>query len=180
MQDRRQDIIEAGLATLREDGFVGFTQPRVAKRAGLRQSHLTYYFPTRQDLLTAIARAAIERQLDAVDKVFNGTAKQAAGAITKLTVRHETTRVMMALAQAADHDAPIQELFRGLADGIVSRAGQFLQSLDKESTVDDACLLHALSVGLAVVDLATGRPDGAKRSSAVLERALTLLSRSRS
>ena len=65
MQDRRQDIIEAGLATLREHGYAGFTQPRVAARAGLRQSHLTYYYPTRIDLLTAVGRAAIDRQLAA-------------------------------------------------------------------------------------------------------------------
>jgi DNA-binding transcriptional regulator YbjK len=178
-QDRREDIIEAGLATLREYGFVGFTQPRVAKCAGLRQSHLTYYFPTRLDLLTAVARAEIDRQLGAVDKVLSGSAKQAASAITKMTAHYENTRVMMALAQAADHDASLQELFRELADGIVSRSGQFLQSLNEKSTPEDARLLHALSVGLAVVDLATGRPDGAKRTIAVLDRALTLLAGSR-
>ncbi|MHC5540598.1 TetR family transcriptional regulator, partial [Singulisphaera rosea] len=54
MTDRRQEIIEAGLATLRERGYSGFTQPRVATRAGLRQSHLTYYYPTRADLLAAV------------------------------------------------------------------------------------------------------------------------------
>ncbi len=179
MQDRRQDVIEAGLATLREHGFVGFTQPRVAKLAGLRQSHLTYYFPTRLDLLTAVARAAIDRQLAALDKVIDGTAKEAANAMTKLTIRHENTRVMMALAQAADQEVPLQKLFRELADGIVSRFGHFLKSLDIESTEEHARLLHALAVGLAVVDLATARPDGAKRTTAVLDAALTMLSRSK-
>ena len=175
MQDRKEDIIEAGLATLREHGFIGFTQPRVAQRAGLRQSHLTYYFPTRLDLLTAVARAAIDRQLGAADKVFGGTSRQAARAMSKTVVRHEDTRVMMALAQAADQEAPLQDLFRELADAIVGQSGQFLKSLNNESTVEDARLLHALLVGLAVVDLATGRPDGAKRTNAVLDRALALL-----
>lgn len=179
MQDRRQDIIEAGLATLREYGFVGFTQPRVATRARLRQSHLTYYYPTRLDLLTAVAQAAIERQLAAMDKVLDGSAKEASNAMTKMAVRHENTRVMMALAQAADQEASLQKLFREMADGLVSRFGQFLNTLEIESTNEHARLLHALSVGLAVVDLATGRPDGAKRTTAVLETALTLLSQSR-
>ena len=48
-------------------GSSGFKQPRVAAEAGLRQSHLTYYFPTRADLLAGVARAAVERQLEEVD-----------------------------------------------------------------------------------------------------------------
>jgi AcrR family transcriptional regulator len=176
VKDRRQDIIDAGLGTLREFGFVGFTQPRVAARAALRQSHLTYYFPTRLDLLMAVAQAAIDRQLDGVDQVLSGTAAEAANSLTKLSVRHENTRVMMALAQAADQEAGLQKLFRELADGIVSRCGQFLKTLNAESTPEHARLLHALAVGLAVVDLATGLPDGAKRTTAVLHAALTLLS----
>jgi AcrR family transcriptional regulator len=178
MQDRRQDIIEAGLATLREYGFVGFTQPRVATRAGLRQSHLTYYYPTRLALLTAVAQIAIDRQLAALDKVLEGSSNEVGKAMSKLAVRHENTRVMMALAQASDQEAPLQKLFRELADGLVSRFAQFLKLLNVESTDEHARLLHALAVGLAVVDLATARPDGAKRTTAVLEIALSLLSRS--
>jgi AcrR family transcriptional regulator len=175
MQDRRQDIIEAGLAILREQGYIGFTQPRVAAHAGLRQSHLTYYFPTRLELLTAVARAAIDRQLAALDKVLTGAAKEVGNGMTKMTVQHANTRVMMALAQAADQELSLQKLFRELADGIVSRLGGYLKSLDAESTEEHARLLHALAVGLAVVDLATARPDGAKRNTAVLETALRLL-----
>ncbi len=93
MQDRRQEIIEAGLATLREHGYAGFTQPRVATRAGLRQSHLTYYYPTRVDLLTAVARAAVDRQLAAADRVLKGNVADAAGAITGVALRYENTRV---------------------------------------------------------------------------------------
>jgi hypothetical protein len=84
----------------------------------------------------------------------------------------------MALAQASDQEAPLQKLFRELADGLVSRFAQFLKLLNVESTDEHARLLHALAVGLAVVDLATARPDGAKRTTAVLEIALSLLSRS--
>jgi AcrR family transcriptional regulator len=175
MRDRRADIIEAGLATLREHGFVSFTQPRVAARAGLRQSHLTYYFPTRLDLLAAVAQAAIDRQLEGLDKVLSGTVEQAATAMAKMAVRHENTRVMMALAQAADQEAPLQKMFRELADGIVFRFARFLNFLNVESADEHARLLHALSVGLAVVDLATARPDGAKRTTAVLEAALKLI-----
>jgi AcrR family transcriptional regulator len=178
MQDRRQDIIEAGLATLRQHGYVGFTQPRVAAGAGLRQSHLTYYHPTRLDLLEAVGRAAVERQLVAVDKTLasQATIAAAAHAIADVIARHENTRVLMALAQASDEEPRLRALFRELADGIVARLMDFLGRVGKPADIEVfARLLHALSVGLAVVDLATGRPDGKQRATRVLEVALTLV-----
>lgn len=49
----RERLLDAALATLRREGLTGFTQTAVARRARVRQSHLTYYFPTRRDLLEA-------------------------------------------------------------------------------------------------------------------------------
>ena len=51
----RERILDAALAVLRAGGVRQFTQVRVAQEAGARQSHLTYYFPTRHDLLEATA-----------------------------------------------------------------------------------------------------------------------------
>ena len=178
MQDRRHDIVEAGLATLREHGYTGFTQPRIAARVGLRQSHLTYYYPTRLDLLEAVGRTAIERQLAAVDATLGGhvSLEAAAGAIAAVVVRHENTRVFMALAQAGDEEPRLRELFRELADGIVARVTRFLGGFGASSVSEEpARLLHALVVGLAVVDLATGRPDGTQRAAGVLEAALSMI-----
>jgi AcrR family transcriptional regulator len=176
VQDRRQDIIEAGLATLREHGYAGFTQPRVATRAGLRQSHLTYYYPTRADLLAAVGRAAIDGQLAAADAVLDGSSQdKVAAALANVIVRHENTRILMALAQAADQAPGLRALFCELADGIVQRAGRFLHVLNPEASEADARLLHSLLVGLAVLDLATGRPDGERRAAAVLTTVLAMI-----
>ena len=180
MQDRRQQIVEAGLATLREHGYAGFTQPRIAARAGLRQSHLTYYHPTRLDLLAAVGRAAVDRQLAAVDAALGAAGaaspEAAARAIAELITQHGNTRVLMALAQAGDEEPRLRELFRELADGIVARvARSILGHHDPAAAEVPARLLHALAVGLAVVDLATGRSDGMQRAAGVLEAALRLI-----
>jgi AcrR family transcriptional regulator len=178
--DRRQHIIDAGLAVLRESGFSGFTQPRVAAAAGLRQSHLTYYFPTRVDLLTSVARVAIERQLAAVDGILRASSpKVTAKAIADVVTRHENTRVIMALAQAADQEPALRELFRELADGIIVRAGKLLEGLGIAPTDEHCYLLHALSVGLSVIDLATARKDGERRAERTLGTALTLMTKGR-
>ena len=82
----------------------------------------------------------------------------------------------MALAQAGDEEPRLRELFRELADGIVARVTRFMGGFGATSAAEEpARLLHALVVGLAVVDLATGRPDGMQRAAGVLEAALSMI-----
>lgn len=54
----RQRILDAALKILRKEGVTALTQTRVAAAAGLRQSHLTYYFPRKTDLLAATLEAS--------------------------------------------------------------------------------------------------------------------------
>ena len=178
MKGRRQDIINASLDVLRASGYAGFTQPRVAAEMGLRQSHLTYYFPTRVDLLAAVARVAIDRQLVAIDSILAAASvREAAKVIANVAVRHENTRVIMALVQAADQEPALRELFRELADGIILRAGKLLRNLNIEPTDKHCYQLHSMSVGMAVVDLATSRRDGERRAARTLEAALTAMTK---
>ena len=58
--DVRARILDAALGLLARGGAAELTQPRVARAAGVRQSHLTYYFPTRDALLQAVADRSID------------------------------------------------------------------------------------------------------------------------
>ncbi|WP_044043729.1 TetR/AcrR family transcriptional regulator [Caballeronia insecticola] len=175
MQDRRQIILEAALATLREEGYLGFTQPRVAARAGVRQSHLTYYFPTRLALIEAVARTAIEGQLAAVD-AFAGESspKVTAASIASVAMRHENTRVLMALAQAADEEPSIRSLFRELAEGVAVRITRMLEAMGLVVTKEHVSMVHSLVVGLAVIELAVGRTDAKRRATVAIETLFSL------
>lgn len=177
-QDRRRAILEAGLAVLREQGLAGFTQPNVAERAGLRQGNLTYYFATRTDLLAAVGRAAVELQLGAVRTMLQsvGSLHGAGAALGAAVVRHENTRVFVALNQAADQDRALQALFNELLEGFVEAITDFLKRMNLASRQDHVDLLHAVFVGLSVVDLATGRNNGKARALAALECLFSLLS----
>jgi AcrR family transcriptional regulator len=177
MQDRRKQILEAALSLLREHGLAGLTQPRVAAKTGLRQSHLTYYFPTRTDLVAGVARVGMEAQLDAVRTLFNGisNSQQAADRIAAVTVRHENTRVLAALNQAADQEPVVREVFNELLSGFVHEIDGLLQKLQLPSSEAHVDLLHALLVGLAMIDLATARRRGKVRAKAVLNLAFQSL-----
>jgi AcrR family transcriptional regulator len=169
LPDRRDIILAAAVATLREVGYSGFTQPRVAKRAEVRQSHLTYYFPTRLALLEAVARIVVENQLAQLDESLQvSSVPGAIKAITSVVVRPENTRVLMALAQAADEESSLSQVFRDLADGVALRIGRLLERLHIEATREQISLIHAVAVGLAVINLATQRPNPKTRVEAIL------------
>lgn len=57
----KQRILDSALDIVEEQGVRALTQPRIAKAAGLRQSHITYYFPRKADLLIALLEASHER-----------------------------------------------------------------------------------------------------------------------
>jgi AcrR family transcriptional regulator len=177
-QARRSAILEAGLAVLREEGLEGFTQPKVAARAGLRQGNLTYYFATRADLLAAVARAAIDLQLGAVRTLLKSaeSLEEATAALGAAVVRHQNSRVFVALNQAADQEPALQTIFNELLEGFVQAIADFLKKMNLPSAQSHVDLLHAVFVGLSVIDLATSRKNGKARASAALKTVFDLLS----
>jgi AcrR family transcriptional regulator len=177
VEDRRQQIVNAGLAILREDGLPGLTQPRICARTGLRQSHLTYYYPTRLDLLTAVTRAAIDRRRVAAQATAAGISSidDAVSRIAAFAAQHENTRVLLALMQAVDQYPTLQALFDEMTNDMLVTIQALFVKLGIAPTPANTDLLHALVVGLSVVDLATGRSDNQERVRATLAAALQML-----
>ena len=178
VQDRRKEILDAGLAILREQGLAGLTQPRLAARVGLRQSHLTYYYPTRADLLAAVAGAAISAQQGAAKSLGQGVSSvdQCVTKMTGAVMRHENTRLLAALNQAADQEPAVQALFNELTEGFVNELGTLLGKLGLPTTPAGVDLLHAVFVGLSIIELATSRPNGKERSKAAFKLAFDAIS----
>lgn len=61
----REKILRAALDLMQTYGVKKFTQPQVARAAGVRQSHLTYYFPKKIDLIKGLLRGHMPQQADA-------------------------------------------------------------------------------------------------------------------
>lgn len=53
--------MNAALDIIESEGMKSLTQPRIAKACGLRQSHLTYYFPRKADLYIALLETSHQR-----------------------------------------------------------------------------------------------------------------------
>jgi AcrR family transcriptional regulator len=173
---RREAIVAAALDVIQEEGLSGFTQPRVARRAGLRQSHLTYYFPTRADLLLAVADEAVRRRIEALRAAVSveDSAAKVAGLVDVL-VDPRQTRILTALTQSADADSDVRGAFSALGAGIAPLGAALITSFGAEPTEASLALLQATSTGIAVLALATGAEAFRDRAERILIQLLTSL-----
>lgn len=60
-EDRRRAIVEAAFALLAAEGFEGFRTRDVADRVRINSATLHHYFPTKEDLVAAVAAHLEER-----------------------------------------------------------------------------------------------------------------------
>ncbi len=168
-KDVRARIIAGALAVLSKDGMLGLTQPRVAKAAKVRQSHLTYYFPTRSDLHAAVFAAVAERLLAAFDASLPDLAQIASP---------EQTRLLLSLVLAADREPAVRKLFRDLTRKVRRRIADGLASSGVSSDAANVAMMHALGVGLAVLDLARAEPASRRELAITKTVAVNALKRS--
>jgi AcrR family transcriptional regulator len=112
----RERILDAALDILREAGIRHLTQVKVAWRAGVRQSHLTYYFATRDDLLEAVTERAVEGLASGLRRMIADPAKDGHARLVESLARAVTDRAHMrmfvAMIVEADDDAIARRLLR--------------------------------------------------------------------
>jgi AcrR family transcriptional regulator len=161
----REQILEAAVDLLSESGSPGLTQPKVCQRVGITQSHLTYYFPTRSDLVTAVAETVVSRLLDLYDSAGPAvSADQLVDRIALIISSTSSSRALLSLILAADTDPAVLTQTRRLIDGLRIRASTALTQLGARTAESDPAaavaidgrLLHAAWVGLAVTGLGEG------------------------
>lgn len=109
----RSQILAAGLTVFGAEGLRELTQTRVADQAGVRQSHLTYYFPTRHDLLEALTTLFVDEMSAGLGKFIQrgkpldakGLAEVAAGIADE-----EHMRIFVGVIVEADGDPKVREV----------------------------------------------------------------------
>ena len=177
--DVRERILEAALGLLAGSGAHELTQPRVAKAAGVRQSHLTYYFPTRADLLQEVARYSIGKLAGQLAHAKEHNPSQVAQAIAAGSADKRRVRVMMGLVAAADRDPKIKQRMRKFVAELRARMTPALAAGGLETNPESVAFFHSVVVGCAVLQLA--RDDAAARAEAkaVLKLAATCIAKGR-
>jgi AcrR family transcriptional regulator len=166
--DKRATIVGAAIALIGEGGLAAFTQPRVAARAGLRQSHLTYYFPTRGALLQEVARYSIDKLAGQLVRLEAAALPEAiaAGAADK-----RRSRIMLGLVNAADRDPEIKRRMRRFVDELRARMAPLFAAAGLATDAESIAFFHSVIVGCAVLQIARDNRQARAEAKAVLKKA---------
>jgi AcrR family transcriptional regulator len=171
----RERILYAAVSLLHEEGFASLTQARVCERAGVRQSHLTYYFPTRNDLLRETAVFGCEALLDTVTAIAASGSISLADVRERLFVADESDRrfgrLMAALIVASDEDANIKPWLASFEKENRTRITALLRAANASVSDEDVELLHAAYVGAVMLDIGEASDASLARAQRVVHRA---------
>lgn len=152
----REKILAAASELLLNQGFNTLTQQAVAKRAGVRQSHVTYYFPTRNDLLRATAQYGVEALLDPIASIgVAGT--PSLEAFRQLLMPDKSDRqwfrLMTGLLIASDEDESIRPWLREFDQRIREKLAAGFSAVGIAISVDQQHFLHSTFVGALHLDM---------------------------
>lgn len=163
--DVRARILDAAYALLSGHGVAELSQPKVARAAGLRQSHLTYYFPTRGDLLQALAQHSIGQMLARL------TGEAARGSLTpermallvgNMVSDKRRARTMLGLVVTSDEHREIKKSLRDFVTQVRGGITGLAQMLGKEVDPERVAAFHSLMVGAAILNVARDNAQSRK------------------
>jgi AcrR family transcriptional regulator len=177
--DVRERLLEAALKLLAESGAHELTQPKVSKAAGVRQSHLTYYFPTRADLLQEVARYSIEKLAGQLAHARQHSPSQVAQGIAAGSADKRRVRVMLGLVTAADRDPKIKARLRKFIAELRQMMTPALAAGGLETDPDSVAFFHSVVVGCAILQLARDNAEARAEAKAVLKMAVACIAKGR-
>jgi AcrR family transcriptional regulator len=172
----RERILEAALGLLAGSGAHELTQPRVARAAGVRQSHLTYYFPTRGELLQEVARYSIGKL---AAQLAHAPRRSVPEAIAAGAADKRRSRVMLGLVTGADRDPKIKSRMRKFVGELRARMTPVLEAGGLRTDPESVAFFHSCIVGCAVLQLARDNAEARAEARAVLKKAAAAIAKGR-
>ena len=177
--DVRERILDAALKLLAESGVHALTQPKVAGAAGVRQSHLTYYFPTHADLLQAVARHSIDALAGQLAGARRASPGGLADGIAAGSADKRRVRVMLGLVTAADLDPVIKQRMRRFVRELRSLITPLLAASGLKTDPKSVAFLHSVVIGCAMLQLARDNAEARTEARVVLRKAAACIARTR-
>ena len=172
----RDRILNAAVLLLNDEGFSALTQTRVAERAGVRQSHVTYYFPSRNELLRETAVYGCDAMLAIMaSSIESGvlTLKNFLDFLIADVSDRRFARLMTALIVASDEDQSIKPWLASFEEANRDKLQQCFGSLGLQISREDIELFHAAYVGAVILDLGEESDASLARSQRIVRTAFT-------
>jgi AcrR family transcriptional regulator len=176
--DTRTKILEAALGLLAKGGAHELTQPRISKAAGVRQSHLTYYFPTIHDLLQGVAKYTLDA-MTAELRMHEAGERPASllEAAVATSADKRRMRMVLGLVTTADREAKLKPRMREFLAEVRQGLAQMLKAGGLQGTPDQVAFLHSVVVGQGILQLARDNEEARRESRRIVQMAIEFLRR---
>ena len=174
----RERIVDAAVQLLHERGINALTQASVSALAGVRQSHLTYYFPTRNALLQQAVISGVASVLKALEGQPGHPTKspeQLLQVLEEQLMDRRMPRMMAALVVASEEDPSLKpwlEQFHADMRGHTQRVMNELGLYPSQRAVET---YQATLVGALQLDLAASSESSLTRTVAIMRTAFQQL-----
>lgn len=172
-------ILVAALRLVEAQGLSALSQARVAQAAGLRQSHLTYYFPTRKDLLLAIVARIHDRMTRTLSlPEANGGPMSLAQLRDFLaaSVREPLMgRLMAALMAAADEDPSLRRWLLDFDQEVLGLMRADFGRFGVHPGEDDLMLFSSTMLGAVLMAAQADSPAASDRFGRIIGLAVDRL-----
>jgi TetR/AcrR family transcriptional regulator, regulator of biofilm formation and stress response len=161
---RREALLEAVLEIMAEVGAEAVTHRRVAEQAQLPLASTTYWFDSKEDLLTAALELAAERDVarlhELADQLRERDPVEAVLATVLDPVDEPSSRASLlatyALLLEAARRPALQELARRWTDVYLETVGELLDRAGSARPREDARLILSAADGLLLEQLTAG------------------------
>jgi TetR/AcrR family transcriptional regulator, regulator of biofilm formation and stress response len=167
---RREALLDAVLRIVAEVGADAVTHRRVAEEAGLPLASTTYYFDSKEHLLTAALELASERDIARLHAFLGEAPDQGADPVglaidaildpveeTALSCRPSLVATYALMLEAARRPA-LRAVNRRWTDAYLDALSRLLELAGSPDPRSDAAILLAATDGLLVEQLASDRP----------------------
>ncbi|MBD8553711.1 TetR family transcriptional regulator [Rhizobium sp. CFBP 8762] len=135
--NKRQLILDTALDIIESNGIKALTQPRLSKLSGIRQSHLTYYFPRKADLYIALLEASHQR----AQQGASTTGMTVAESLASLFFDPERMRFLLSIILEVGDDPELQAILKAhaqnLCASIAMRVGRAPDDADVSAFIDE-------------------------------------------
>lgn len=166
----KQEILDGALAAAFDDGLSQLTFGRVAKRLGINDRTVVYYFPTKEDLLTEVVTSMGLQLQQTLGEAFASPAAdhlELARAAWPVLARDETDRIFALFFEAnglaATGRAPFDTLVPQLVEAWIAWLMLFLTGSEQQRRSEAEAAIAVID-GLILLRLLAG-PAAASRAA---------------
>lgn len=163
--------MDAAVQLLRTRGVKALGQPQVARMAGVKQGHLTYYFPRKADLLAAVSERLTGEVAERMLLATQGSpgAPRVLEAIAQLAQDHERSRSLLGLVVESQDDPALRKRLITQTDNMATGLAYALGRPPSDADVE---LALATLCGVALFELIYESEQGSLRRRGAFIRLL--------